>query len=136
MRCSRAALVAARRITRLLIGRQSHVDSCTGERQQRGAVALHLGVLTILAPVILRQDEWAYETPTGTMQCRRHQGSLDATEPSLRRFRRTTDIRLEYLWFLGKILYSLVIYKDILIGLQENQKNISNREQHAKIKYR
>lgn len=31
MRCSLTAVVAARLITRLLIGRQSHVDSCTDD---------------------------------------------------------------------------------------------------------
>ena len=72
------------------------LSACAGDRR---------GVLT-LAPAILLQDEWAYETPTGTMQCRRHQGSLDATEPSLRRFRRTTDIRLGILVFLGKFYIS------------------------------
>ena len=72
------------------------LSACAGDRR---------GVLTS-APAILLQDEWAYETPTGTMQCRRHQGSLDATEPSLRRFRRTTDIRLGMPVFLGKFYIS------------------------------
>ena len=68
----------------------------------------HRGVL-FSAPAILLQDEWAYETPTGTMQCRWHQGSLDAAEPSLRCFQRTTDILWEYLFFLGKVLYYVMI---------------------------
>ena len=72
------------------------LSACAGDRR---------GVLTS-APAILLQDEWAYETPTGTMLCRRHRGSLDATEPSLRRFRRTTDIRLGILVFLGKFYIS------------------------------
>ena len=64
-------------------------------------------VYSLSAPAILLQDEWAYETPTGTMQCRWHQGSLDAAEPSLRRFRRTTDILVEYLCFLAKCYITL-----------------------------
>ena len=87
-----------------LLYRRSHpflggLSACAGDRR---------GVLTS-APAILLQDEWAYETPTGTMQCRWHQGSLDAAEPSLRCFQRTTDILWEYLFFLGKVLYYVMI---------------------------
>ncbi len=98
---------------RLLIGCRKYVDSCTGDcrlptldRLPAALAASPWCTDYFLAPVILLQDEWAYETPTGTMQCRRHQGSLDATEPSLRCFQRTTDILVGILVFLGKCLIS------------------------------